>query len=468
MVRPAPRACSRGAPLKVEYAEESSVKKSLSFEVEPDLVDREIAERSKHYANRVKLPGFRPGKVPAHVIRQRFKAQVLEDVAEKLVNKLVRDELEGRGLRPVATPRVTELKIDENTPLTFKAEFEVLPLVELPEYKGLPVKTREPRVADEDVDKEIDRLREEAARYDPVEGRPAREGDFVVLDVVHFGSEAFEATTTDSGRSAIHSREHAGGQGGAAQRPPAQKKDENVLVEVGSKDNHKDLNEALTGLSPGDTKDVALAYGEDHESESLRGKTVRYTVTVKGVKTKVVPAADDEFAKDLGEFASLGELRTRIRGQLTGAEERKLDREVKDALVEALIQRASFEVPEALIERHMIARTENAVRGLALQGLDPTKVGVDWEKYRAGQRDESVKAARADILLDEIARREGIEASEGEVDAELGRYAERMKKTKDVVRARMEKEGDLGALKARIREEKTLDLLKANARMELE
>jgi trigger factor len=429
----------RGAPLKVEYAEESSVKKSLSFEVEPDLVDREIAERSKHYANRVKLPGFRPGKVPAHVIRQRFKAQVLEDVAEKLVNKLVHDELEGRGLRPVATPRVTELKIDENAPLTFKAEFEVLPLVELPEYKGLPVKTREPRVADEDVDKEIDRLREEAARYDPVEGRPAREGDFVVLDV---------AFTKDDGTPG--------------------KRDENVLVEVGSKDNHKDLNEALTGLSPGDTKDVSLTYGEDHEPESLRGKTVRYTVTVKGVKTKVVPAADDEFAKDLGEFASLAELRTRIRGQLTAAEERKLDREVKDALVEALVQRASFEVPEALVERHMIARTENAARGLALQGVDPTKVGVDWEKYRDGQREESLKAAKADILLDEIARREGIEALEGEVDAELGRYAERMKKTKDAVRARMEKEGDLGALRARIREDKTLDLLKANARMELE
>jgi trigger factor len=241
-----------------------------------------------------------------------------------------------------------------------------------------------------------------------------------------------------------------------------------VLVEVGSKDNHKDLNAALTGLSPGDTKDVSLTYGEDHEQENLRGKTVRYTVTVKGVKTKVVPAADDEFAKDLGEFGSLGELRSKIRGQLTVAEERKIDREAKNALIEALVQRASFEVPDALVERHMVARTENAARGLALQGLDPGKVGVDWEKYRDAQREESLQAAKADILLDEIARREGIEATDGEVDAEVGRYAERMKKTKEVVRARMEKEGDLGALKARIREEKTLDLLKANARMDYE
>ena len=425
--------------MKVDYSEESSVKKSLHFEIEPEVVDKEIAERSKHYASRVKLPGFRPGKVPAHVIRQRFRQQVLEDVAEKIVNKVVRDELEGRGLRPVATPRVTELKIDDNQPMTFKAEFEILPLVDLPDYKGLPVKSRPVTVEEAEVDKEIDRLREEAARYDPVEGRPAQEGDYVVLDV--------QFTKEDGTRG---------------------KRDENVLVEVGSKDNHKDLNAALVGLSPGDTRDISLTYGEDHEQENLRGKTVAYNVTVKGVKTKVVPAADDEFAKDLGEFGSLGELRDKIRSQLRTADEHKIDREAKNALLEALVQRAGFEVPDALIERHMMARTENAARGLALQGLDPTKVGVDWEKYRDAQREESIKAAKADILLDEIARREGIEALDGEVDAEIARYAERMKKTKDVVRARMEKDGDLGSLRARIREEKTLDLLKANARMEFE
>ena len=301
------------------------------------------------------------------------------------------------------------------------------------------MKSREATVAEADVDKEIDRLREEAARYDPVEGRPAREGDHVVLDV--------QFTKEDGTRG---------------------KRDENVLVEVGSTDNHKDLNAALVGLSPGDTKDISLSYGEDHEQENLRGKTVAYNVTLKGVKTKVVPAADDEFAKDLGEFGSLAELKDKIRSQLKAADEHKIDREAKNALLEALVQRAGFEVPDALIERHMMARTENAARGLALQGLDPTKVGVDWEKYRDAQREESIKAAKADILLDEIARREGIEALDGEVDAEIARYADRMKKPKDVVRARMEKDGDLASLKARIREEKTLDLLKANATVDFE
>jgi trigger factor len=132
------------------------------------------------------------------------------------------------------------------------------------------------------------------------------------------------------------------------------------------------------------------------------------------------------------------------------------------------VEQARFEVPEALVERHMNARTENAARGLAYQGIDPSKLGMDWKQYRESQRDESVKAARADILLDEIARREGIETLDAELDAELGRFAERVGKSKEALRAQMEKEGDLAALRARIREEKTLDLLRANARLDFE
>jgi len=199
----------------------------------------------------------------------------------------------------------------------------------------------------------------------------------------------------------------------------------------------------------------------------VAGKTVRYTVTLKGIKKKVVPAADDEFAKDLGEFDSLAELREKVRRQLESTAERRAERETKTALVEALVAKADFEVPEALVERHMTARTETIARGLAYQGIDPRKVGVDWREYRESTREDSVKAARADILLDEIARREGIEALDTDVEAEVARLADRAGKSREALRAQMAKEGDLSALAARIREEKTLDLLKANASIEL-
>ena len=219
-------------------------------------------------------------------------------------------------------------------------------------------------------------------------------------------------------------------------------------------------------MTLGETREIEVAWGAS-AAPQIAGKTVRYTVTLKGLKEKVVPAKDDEFAKDLGEFDSLAGLRDKIRQQLQAVEERRTDRETKGALVEALVAKADFEVPEALVERHMTARTETLARGLAYQGIDPRKVGVNWRDYRESTREDSVKAAKADILLDEIARRESIEALESEVEGEVARLAERAGKSRDALRAQMAKEGDLSALASRIREEKTLDLLKSNASIEL-
>jgi len=425
--------------LKVEYNEETPVKKSLSFEIDADVVDKEIADRAKDYARKVKLPGFRAGKVPPEVIKQRFKANLLEDVAEKLVNKVVFEEIEGRGLKPLASPKVVDLKIDENQPLTFRAVFETLPIVELPDWRGLRAKSRQPTVGDADVDREIEALREGAAQYEPVEGRPIENGDFVVAD--------------------LSWRPAAGGK---------TRRNENALFEVGSAEMHKDLSAALLGALPGETRQVRVRYEEKPGAEGEKPEEVEYTIAVKAIKKKVLPAVDDDLAKDVGDFAGLAELREDVRKKLLAADERKLDRELKSALVDALVEKSQLEVPEALVERHMTARAENAARGLALQGIDPRKIGVDWRQYRDGQREDSVKAAKADILLDEIARREGIEASDAELETEVARLAERFKKSKDAMRAQMEKEGELAGLRARIREEKTLDLLKSNARLELE
>jgi trigger factor len=424
--------------LKVDYVEETPVRKALTFEVDPETVQSEIDHRAKQLARRVRLPGFRPGKIPVEVIKQRFHGEILGEAAEAIVNKVVFEELDGRGLKPLASPKVEDVKLEEGQPMTFRAVFETLPLVELPDWKGLRVTAREAKVTDEDVDKEIDRLREEAARFDPVEGeRRTAHGDYVVVDLTW--------------------KPRDGGKGG---------RDENALIEIGNAGNHPDMNKGLEDMGVGETRDIEVSWGAD-AAPAVAGKTVRYSVTLKGIKQKIVPGADDEFAKDLGEFGSLAELRDKVRRQLEAAAERRAERETKAALVEALVAKADFEVPEALIERHMTARAENVARGLAYQGIDPRKVGVDWREYRESTREDSVKAARADILLDEIARREGIEVLDTDVEAEVARLAERAGKSREALRAQMAKEGDLAALAARIREEKTLDLLKANASIEL-
>jgi trigger factor len=424
--------------VKVDYIEETSVRKALAFEIEREVVQKEIDEKSRELAKKARIPGFRPGKVPADVIKQRFRGQVLEDVAEAIVNRVVFQELEGRGLKPVAMPRVQDLKIAESQPMTFRAVFETLPLLEAPEWRGLRAGAKRSPVTDEAVEAELDALRDNAARFEPIEGRPAQQGDHAVLDLAW--------------------RPQDGGKGG---------RDENALIEVGSSENHPDFNAGILGMPVGDTREIRASYGTDHPSPALAGRSIVYRVTLKALKSKALPAKDDEFAKDL-DFDSLQALRDDVRARLVAAEERRIDHELKQQLVDALVERAAFEVPESLVERHMTARTENAARGLALQGIDPSRIKMDWRGYRESQREEAVKAARADLLLDEIARRESVDVSEAELDLELSRLAARLRKSKPALRAQIEKEGDMAALRARLREGKVLDLIKANATLEVE
>jgi trigger factor len=424
--------------LKVDYIEETSVRKALAFEIENEVVEKEIEDKARALARKARIPGFRPGKIPADVIKKRFRGQVLEDVAESIVNRVVFQELEGRGLKPIAMPKVEDLKIEENQPMTFRAVFETLPLLEAPAWRGLSAKAKRQPVTDEAVEREVEQLREAAARYEPIEGRPAQQGDYAVLDLAW--------------------KPQDGGKGG---------RDENALIEIGSQENHPDFNAGLLGAAVGETRQIKATYGTDHPAPSLAGRTIAYTATLKALKSKALPAPDDEFAKDI-DFDSLQALRDDLRARLGAGEERRLDRELKEQLVAALVEKASFEVPQSLVERHMSARTESAARSLALQGIDPTKIKMDWKGYREAQRDEALKAAKADLILDEIARREGVDASDTELDVELERLAARMRKSKEALRAQMEKEGELGALRARIREDKVLDLIKANATLEVE
>jgi trigger factor len=230
---------------------------------------------------------------------------------------------------------------------------------------------------------------------------------------------------------------------------------------VGSDEQPAELNEILVGLEIGASATAEVEPEAAEGEEAPPGAS--FAVTLKELKQKVLPELDDELARDVGEFETLEALKQEIRSRLQAAAERDSDQAVKKDLVEQLVAKTSFELPEALVEHHMNARTESAARGLAQQGVDPRQLGIDWREFREKQREAAEKAARADLLLDEIARREGVEALDAEVDTELARLAPRVKKSKEALRAQMEKEGDLAALRARIREEKVLDLIKAGA-----
>ena len=424
--------------MKVDYVEETSVRKALTFEIDVETVNGEIDTRAREYSRRAKIPGFRAREDPDARHQGTIPAAGARRRAEKIVNKVVFEEIEGRGLKPIASPQIADLKVEEGAPMTFRAVFETLPLIDPPEYKGLEAKARHAAVSDEDIDKELEAARNQAARLEPIEDRPAEKGDFVVADT--------SWRPVDGGRT---------------------QRSENAILEVGAEDNHEALNDALVGVEAGAEKTVRLQMADDHPEASLAGKSVDYKFTVKAVKKKVLPDLDDEFAKDL-DFEDVAALRESVRERNIAADERRIDREVKKELVDTLVTRSSFEVPEALVESHMTGLAENAARSLAASGIDPQKTGIDWRQYRDAQKEEARKAAKADILLDEIGRREGVEVLDTEMDTEIERLAQRMHKSKDALRAQMEKEGDLRALRSKLREEKILDLLKSSATLTYE
>ncbi len=270
--------------MQVDYIEETTVRKALAFEIEPEVIQAEIDRAAKQLAKKARLPGFRPGKIPTDVVKRRFQEDILSETAEVIVNKYVFKEMDERGLKPLAQPRVEDLSIAEGKPMTFRAVFETLPEVEVPDWKGLRVSVKGADEGDEEIDKEIDRLREQAARYDPVDPRPSEKGDHVTIDL----------TWTPRDGS-------AGG------------RDENALIEIGHEGNHEDMNAALEGMAIDETKDVDVTWGPE-AAPAIAGKTVGYSMTLKGIKKKVVPEADDEFAKDLGEFDSLEALKGKHPG----------------------------------------------------------------------------------------------------------------------------------------------------------
>lgn len=425
--------------MKVDYVEETSVRKALNFEIEPEVVAAEIDKCTRQYAKKVKLPGFRAGKIPPAVVKQRFHRAILDDVAETLVNRIVPGEIRDRGLKPVAAPEVKELDIAEGKPLTFRAIFETMPLLDAPDWRGLEVNAPSTELTDEEVAKELEGLREGAARFEPIEPRPVAEGDFVVLDARRRPAD-----------------------GGEEQR------NVNAMLEVGSDDNPSEINAALPGMSIGDTKTVTVAptprEGETAGTGPGTGGS-EYTFTLNEIKAKVLPDLDDEFAKDLGDWDTLEALTSAIRERLQAQKDHDADRAIRNALIEALVTKADFEVPEAMVEHHMTVRAENTIRGLAGQGIDPARVGIDWREYREQQREHAGRAARADLIIDEIAKRESIQVLDAELDSELDALAARMEKPREALRAQMAKGDELMALRRRIRESKVLDLIKANAKL---
>jgi trigger factor len=427
--------------MKTEFIDVSDTRKNLVVEIPSTVVDAEIDKVSRDYSKAARIPGFRPGKVPAKIVRQRFRDQILHDVAHGLIPRAVDEALRERGVEPVDTPDIRDVVVEEGQPLKFTATFDTVPAIDPGEYSTVQLRRTTKPIDDSAVEEALSNLRERSARYEPVESRGIQVGDSVVMDLV---------------RTA-----HGGGEGGE----PDAKSDshENVTVDIGGQANPPGFDDELKGLTAGATKNFDIRYPDDYTIKELAGTTVTYDVTVKAVRKRIVPQLDDEFAKDVGDFASLSALRQRLREDLEHEATHESDRELRADLMKQLASRVTFEVPHALLDREIDRRVEEFVRRLIDQQIDPMRTNINWEEFRERQRDAAAEAVRGALVLDEVARRENLTVSDADVDAEIGRYAERTGRTPAAVRARLDKEGGIGRLYSGLRRERAIDFLLSRA-----
>ena len=419
--------------MKTEFVDVNETRKNVRVEIPKDVVDAEIDRHARDYSRKARIPGFRPGKAPARVIKQRFKDQILHDVAHDLIPQAVNDALRERGVEAVDLPDIRDVTVEEGRPLTFTASFDTVPPFEPGDYTTISLRRPSSKIDDEAVDRALERLRDRAARYEPVEGRGVDAGDTLTLDLDRRDA---------SGASDTH---------------------KDVNVELGAKANPPGFDEQLLGMEIGSTKTFSVRYPPDYAITELAGTDGSYTVTVKGIKRRTVPELDDEFAKDLGAFETLDALRARVREDLEHEARHAADMEVRGELMKQLATRVPFEVPASLVERELDRRIEEFAHRLTEQQITPNEAGIDWRAFRESQRDPAREAVAAALVIDEVRRREQLDATEDEVEREVIRYAERMGRTPAAVRAELEKERGLSRVRGGLRREKAIDFLMARA-----
>jgi trigger factor len=414
------------------------VKREISVEIPAAEVTRETESQIARYQKSARLPGFRAGHVPASIIRQRFGEGLKNDVIEALIPKYFRREAERQGLIPVSQPRVTDLHFHDGEPIKFKASFEVLPKIEVEGYKELRADKPDLTVSDEDVEQALNSVREQHATYTTVEGRALAEGDFAQASMD--GKPKDAADVKEAAANPVHM--------------------DDVLIEIGGKNTVPEFTQNLTGASAGEERVFDVSYPEDISDKRLAGKTFVYTVKVNGIKQKSLPELTDDFAKELGQFTTLEEVRKQIRDNMEAEKRHTGERAAKDKLVADLVKRNEFEVPEALIENQIDVRLERGLRALAAQGMKMEDLKkMDLPRLRAGQRDQAIQDVKSSLLLERVAELENISVSDEEMNHEIDALAKQSKQTSEAVRARLTEDGGLDRIRLRIRSEKTLDFL---------
>ncbi len=418
--------------MKVTVEELSPSKRALHVELPSDRVAAQIEATFREWGRKLQLPGFRRGKVPHEIIRRRFQSEVQDEVLRELIPDSFREAVAQTALQPVGQPTLEDVHFHEGEPLTYKAVVEVKPAVTVTDYRGLAVERDKVEVADQEVDRALEFLREEAAEFIPMEGWPAMRDDLVILD--HEGT--------------VNGRPFKGSSG------------TNVILVLGRGEYLPGLEEQIAGMQKGDRKQFSLAIPAEYPRKELAGRTVEFRVTVKEVKKRRLPEVDAEFAKSAGDVETVDALRSKLRQQLLDRKTRAQEAELKRALLDKLSAGHEVELPEAMVEREAAAILEEMLMTIRAAGGRVEGLPESPEAVRAQAQDAARRRVKESLLLEAVARQEGLTVTDEELDAEVARVASAYRQDVAAMRRSiLEDPNRREAMTVRLLERKALDLL---------
>lgn len=424
--------------MKVQIEDVSAVEKKLFFEIPQEVVSREIESTFRALNHNVKLKGFRPGKVPRPILERYYKNQVSEEVQSKLISDSYAKALDDHKLFPVSEPAVLERQFEAGKDFKYSVSIEVKPEIGVEEYKGLETEKEKVQITDAEVDARLRELQEHHAQLKPIEvKRPVQEKDFIIFD--------FEGSLEGKPLDGWKANDH--------------------LTEVGRKLLVADLDLHLVGLNPNEEKDIVLTLPETYGRKELAGKQIQVHVKVKEIKEKILPALDDDFAKDVGDYGTLADLRVHTRQALESQKQAQANQAAKDKIISRLIEKNPFPVPKSLIDRQVQLIMNRAEMRLASQGVRINPQDSDRQKIRESLLPTAEKEIRGMLILEKIGDLEKISISEDELGKRLEGMAKELNQRPEALRSFYQREDRLEDLRAQMREEKTLEFLLSQAKI---
>lgn len=423
--------------MNVTVEEISSINKKINIEIPLEQVTKEVESFYQQVGKQAKIKGFRPGKIPRGILERHFKDYVKSEVIQKLIQETYTAALSEKDLHPVSPPVIDPGELESGKPFQYSATVEVKPEIKIEGYIGLNIEGKKESAKEEEVEERLKGLQNLHAQLRTVpEPRPIQSGDHVIID--------YEARMDN--------------------KPLEEGKAVDFTVEVGSGRFIPALEEKLVGLNLEEEKEIEVPFPEDYGYKKWAGKTVSFLVKVKEIKEKVFPPLDDEFAKDLGDYASLEDLKAKLKEEIEKEKELILDRQLKDQMIEQLIRANSFEIPESMVVEQAKALVSDTKLRLASQGIALKNLNIPEEKLQEDYREVAQKQVRTYLILEKIAAQEGITVTDEEADERLQSISERTHQKFDVVKRYYEKNGLIPELKTGILTDKTLNLLleKAN------